>query len=143
MRAIQLDPNASEGAAFVTLGSLYYMVPGWPIAYGDTNKADAFNWNRHGTLKIAYRLLLFALRRQKITIEIICINGVRVNNQRLFQQCICFICISIGNRPTWHHLIKRSAVAIPVRKNQEFADNQLHKQAKLAIMENSQFIATK
>lgn len=41
MRAIQLDPNASEGAAFVTLGSLYYMVPGWPIAYGDTNKADA------------------------------------------------------------------------------------------------------
>jgi hypothetical protein len=28
-------------------------------------------------------------------------------------------------------------VAIPVRKNQEFADNQLHKQAKLAIMENN------
>lgn len=40
IRAIQLDPAASEGAAFVTLGSLYYMVPSWPIAYGDNDKAS-------------------------------------------------------------------------------------------------------
>ncbi|RLA20388.1 MAG: hypothetical protein DRQ62_10650, partial [Gammaproteobacteria bacterium] len=41
LRAIELDPNASAGAAYVTLGSLYYMVPGWPIAFGDNDKARA------------------------------------------------------------------------------------------------------
>ena len=40
LRAIELDQNASEGAAYVTLGTLYYMVPSWPIAYGDNDKAQ-------------------------------------------------------------------------------------------------------
>jgi tetratricopeptide (TPR) repeat protein len=114
MRAIQLDPNASEGAAFVTLGSLYYMVPGWPIAYGDTNKADA--------------LLKKALVINPNTIDANYFYGDFLATQGKQKQAVSYF---------------KCAVAIPVRKNQEFADNQLHKQAKLAIMENSQFIATK
>jgi len=37
--AINKKPNALDGAAFVTLGTLYYMTPGWPISFGDQNKA--------------------------------------------------------------------------------------------------------
>lgn len=35
LRAIDLDPAALEGSAYVTLGALYYQVPGWPISFGD------------------------------------------------------------------------------------------------------------
>ena len=39
-RAIAINPNANQGSAFVTLGVLYYKVPGWPIAFGDNEKAE-------------------------------------------------------------------------------------------------------
>ncbi len=35
--AIELDPMT--GSAFTSLGSLYYQVPGWPIGFGDDDKA--------------------------------------------------------------------------------------------------------
>ena len=35
--AIKRDPNAS--AAYTSLGSLYYQVPGWPVGFGDDDKA--------------------------------------------------------------------------------------------------------
>lgn len=38
--AIQLNPNALNGAAYLTLGTLYYMVPGWPVSFGDNNQAE-------------------------------------------------------------------------------------------------------
>jgi tetratricopeptide (TPR) repeat protein len=38
-QAIKIDPNGSDGSAFTSLGSLYYQVPPWPIAYGDNDKA--------------------------------------------------------------------------------------------------------
>lgn len=38
-KAIAIDPAAKQGSAYVTLGVLYYKVPGWPIAFGDTEKA--------------------------------------------------------------------------------------------------------
>ena len=37
--AIQLDGAALEGSAYNSLGVLYYKVPGWPIGFGDKNKA--------------------------------------------------------------------------------------------------------
>jgi len=40
LQAIKLNPNALQGAAYVTLGTLYYRVPAWPIAYGDDDKAQ-------------------------------------------------------------------------------------------------------
>src|SRR6185436_16698397 len=38
-QALALDPNALEGSAYTSLGSLYYQVPGWPIGFGDDKKA--------------------------------------------------------------------------------------------------------
>ncbi len=34
-QATRIDPNALQGSAYTTLGSLYYQVPGWPISFGD------------------------------------------------------------------------------------------------------------
>ncbi|WP_434734735.1 hypothetical protein [Chiayiivirga sp.] len=39
-QSIQLDPAALSGSAYTSLGSLYYQVPGWPIGFGDDDKAD-------------------------------------------------------------------------------------------------------
>jgi Tfp pilus assembly protein PilF len=38
-KAIAINPRADRGSAMVTLGILYYKVPGWPIAFGDNDKA--------------------------------------------------------------------------------------------------------
>jgi tetratricopeptide (TPR) repeat protein len=40
LKAIAIDPEAKEGSAFVTLGTLYYKVPGWPIAFGNDDEAE-------------------------------------------------------------------------------------------------------
>lgn len=37
--AIRLDGNALDGSAYNSLGVLYYKVPGWPIGFGDKDKA--------------------------------------------------------------------------------------------------------
>jgi tetratricopeptide (TPR) repeat protein len=37
--SIKLDPTAMAGSAYTSLGSLYYQVPGWPIGFGDNDKA--------------------------------------------------------------------------------------------------------
>lgn len=36
----QIDPNALDGSAHTSLGSLYYQVPGWPVGFGDDEKAE-------------------------------------------------------------------------------------------------------
>jgi tetratricopeptide (TPR) repeat protein len=36
------NPQALQGSAYTTLGSLYYKVPGWPIGFGDKKKAKAY-----------------------------------------------------------------------------------------------------
>ena len=38
-RALEIDPRALGGSAYTSLGSLYYQVPGWPIGFGDDDKA--------------------------------------------------------------------------------------------------------
>lgn len=38
-RAIAIDPKALDGSALNSLGVLYYKVPGWPIGFGDKDKA--------------------------------------------------------------------------------------------------------
>jgi tetratricopeptide (TPR) repeat protein len=39
-QSLKIDPKAMEGAAHMTLGSLYYQVPGWPVGYGDDDLAE-------------------------------------------------------------------------------------------------------
>lgn len=37
--ALAIDPAAMDGSAYTSLGSLYYQVPGWPLGFGDDDKA--------------------------------------------------------------------------------------------------------
>jgi tetratricopeptide (TPR) repeat protein len=39
LEAQQIDPLAMKGSIYTTLGCLYYQVPGWPIGFGDKDKA--------------------------------------------------------------------------------------------------------
>jgi tetratricopeptide (TPR) repeat protein len=38
-KAIEIDPNALDGSAWTSLGSLYDQVPGWPMGFGDDKVA--------------------------------------------------------------------------------------------------------
>lgn len=37
--ALKLDPTALDGSAYTSLGTLYYKVPGFPLGFGDKDKA--------------------------------------------------------------------------------------------------------
>ena len=39
-KALALDPKALQGSAYTSLGALYHRVPGWPIGFGDADKAE-------------------------------------------------------------------------------------------------------
>lgn len=39
-KALAINPKALDGSAFTSLGTLYYKVPGWPIGFGDDEKAE-------------------------------------------------------------------------------------------------------
>ncbi|MFL1417353.1 tetratricopeptide repeat protein [Pseudomonas fildesensis] len=39
-KALALDPKALQGSAYTSLAALYDRVPGWPIGFGDADKAD-------------------------------------------------------------------------------------------------------
>ncbi|MDF1588448.1 MAG: hypothetical protein P1P93_04735 [Gammaproteobacteria bacterium] len=39
--ALSIDENALSGSALTSLGTLYFKVPGWPIGFGDDDKAQA------------------------------------------------------------------------------------------------------
>jgi len=48
-KALSLDPKALQGSAYTSLGALYDRVPGWPIGFGDADKAEQL-------LKVALQL---------------------------------------------------------------------------------------
>lgn len=39
-KAMALDPKALQGSAYTSLAALYDRVPGWPIGFGDAEKAE-------------------------------------------------------------------------------------------------------
>jgi tetratricopeptide (TPR) repeat protein len=39
-KALALDAGALQGSAYTSLGALYYSVPGWPVGFGDDDKAE-------------------------------------------------------------------------------------------------------
>nr|WP_315492560.1 tetratricopeptide repeat protein [uncultured Pseudomonas sp.] len=39
-KALSLDPKALQGSAYTSLAALYDRVPGWPIGFGDSDKAQ-------------------------------------------------------------------------------------------------------
>jgi tetratricopeptide (TPR) repeat protein len=42
LEAARIDPAALHGSAYTSLGALYYKVPGWPIGFGDHDKASNY-----------------------------------------------------------------------------------------------------
>lgn len=38
--ALEINPSALQGSAYTSLGSLYYQVPGWPLSFGDDDRAE-------------------------------------------------------------------------------------------------------
>ncbi len=108
-QAIKLNPQAMDGAAFVTLGSLYYMVPSWPVSFGDTQKAE--------------QLLKASLAINP--------NGIDANYfyaDYLLQQ----------DRLAEAEIYFNKAAQSPIRSQQPLADSQLQNEAKLALANTQQ-----
>ncbi|NOY61620.1 MAG: tetratricopeptide repeat protein [Gammaproteobacteria bacterium] len=42
LKAEEIDPSTLSGSIYTSLGSLYYQVPGWPLSFGDDDKARAY-----------------------------------------------------------------------------------------------------
>lgn len=42
LKAEKIEPNALSGSIYTSLGSFYYMTPGWPIGFGDDDKAEEY-----------------------------------------------------------------------------------------------------
>jgi tetratricopeptide (TPR) repeat protein len=42
LQSTRIDPAALRGSAYTSLGALYYKVPGWPIGFGDRDKAGDY-----------------------------------------------------------------------------------------------------
>jgi tetratricopeptide (TPR) repeat protein len=38
--SVDLNPNALDGSAYTTLGTLYHSVPGWPVGFGNEDTAE-------------------------------------------------------------------------------------------------------
>ncbi len=107
--AIALKPEALDGAAYVTLGTLYYMAPGWPISFGDNQLAE--------------QMLQASLKINP--------DGIDANYfyaDYLLQQ----------DRSAEAEEYLRKAAQAPLRKNQYFADSQLQNEAKLALASTQQ-----
>ncbi|MCF7971406.1 MAG: tetratricopeptide repeat protein [Methylococcaceae bacterium] len=109
VQAIELNPKASQGAAFVTLGALYYRVPAWPIAYGDKDKA------------------------QKLLETALAINANTIDANYYYADFL-----ASQGKPQQARKYFNRAIAIPVRETQVLADTQLQKQAKLALNKHEQ-----
>ncbi len=103
-QAIAIQPDAMEGSAYVTLGTLYYMVPGWPISFGNPGKAD--------------KLLKKALE----------INPDGIDANYFYGDFL----LSQSNWPDAVKFFYAASIA-PLRKEQLLADSELRENATIAL----------
>ena len=103
-KAISIKPETMSGSAYVTLGTLYYMAPKWPIAFGDDQKAQ--------------EMLKTALNINP--------NGIDAN---YFYGDF----LLIHNNPSEAQKYFAKAASAPARPDQLYADNQLKAEARLAL----------
>lgn len=104
IKAINIDPETMSGSAYVTLGTLYYMVPKWPISFGDDDAAK--------------QMLETALK----------INPDGIDANYFYGEFLM-----LHNKPNDAAIYFEKATAAPVRSDQIYADNQLKAEAKLAL----------
>ncbi|MCK9395209.1 MAG: hypothetical protein M0Q44_06445 [Methylobacter sp.] len=108
IKALKIDPETMSGSAYVTLGTLYYMVPKWPISFGDDDAAK--------------QMLETALK----------INPDSLDANYFYGEFLL-----LHNKPNDAAIYFKKASAAPVRTEQLYADNQLKAEARLAL-ENAQ-----
>ncbi len=101
---IKKQPKALSGAAQVALATLYYMTPGWPISFGDDARAET----------------LFKKALQ--------INPLSIDSNYFYGDYL-LTKNDIKNARTYF----KRAIEAPIRKNQQFADIQLKKEAFTAL----------
>ena len=39
-KAMKIEPESMHGSAYTSLGTLYFNVPGWPVGFGNNDKAE-------------------------------------------------------------------------------------------------------
>jgi tetratricopeptide (TPR) repeat protein len=104
-KAIEINPQAMDGAAYVTLGTLYYMAPKWPIAFGD----DA----------AAKKMLQTALM----------INPNGIDTNYFYANYL----LSNNELKEAEKYFLRAIAVVPARTEQLYADNRLKEEAKSAL----------
>ncbi len=111
--AIQEHPAALDGAAFTILGTLYYMTPGWPISFGNNKKAETL-------LK----------------------KGLKINPKSI--DANYFYASYLLSIDKLNEAVKFFKLALnqPARANQTFADQQLQKEAHIALLDTYSRIRT-
>jgi len=103
-KAIAINPQAMSGSAYVTLGTLYYMAPKWPIGFGDEATAEKM---LHTALKI---------------------NPNGIDSNYFYGDFLL-----ANNRLNEAEKYFKRAIAVPARTEQAYADNQLKEDAKRAL----------
>ena len=107
--AIQTEPVALDGAAYVTLGTLYYLTPGWPISFGDQKKAE------------------------KLLEKALAINPHGIESNYFYADYL----LSIGKIDEATKYFKLAIIS-PNRPEQLFADQELKKEALIALKNTEQ-----
>ena len=109
--SIQKQPKALDGAAFVVLGTLYYMTPSWPISFGNQSKAEQL-------LK----------------------KGLEMNPNSIDANYFYADYLLSKNKIKKASKYFKLALNTPVRSTQQYADKQLKNEALTALKNTEQRI---
>lgn len=102
LKAISIDQTAMNGSALATLGALHYLTPGWPISFGDKQKAENY-------LKAALR-----------------INPDGIDTNYYYGDFL-----ARENKPEKAAEFFDKALTAPIRKEQAYADNRLKEEVRV------------
>ena len=108
IKTINIKPDTLDGSALITLGSLYYQAPGWPIAFGDDNKAEQY-------LK----------------------KGLQINPQGIESNFYYGQYLLNKDQPDKAIEYFKTALNGPIRKEQEFADSSLKEKIKKIMIKTA------
>ena len=106
-QSIEQKPAAMAGAAYVTLGTLYFMTPGWPISFGDDKKAE--------------EMLIKGLQ----------LHPDGIDSNYFYARFL----LDQGKEKLAQKYLKR-ALKAPLRLNQRFADLKLKQEVMATLQDN-------